>query len=330
MKTKLSNTVAASLAALLGTGFSDAALAQGAAEYPARPVTIILPYVPGGTTDIEARLYNEKLQASLKQPFLVDFKPGAGTTIGAAYVAKSAPDGYTLLMNTASFTVAPALYGDKSPYDAIRDFAPVSITTMTPNFMLVNNNIPVRTMKEYLAHIRANPGKVNFGTSGIGGINHLAGAWMHNITNTKVTFIHYKGGNDTLRTLVSGETDAAYAPPLTALPYVKSGKLKALAITTGERVRILPDYPTIVEEGIPGYEWSQWVGVFAPARTPAAIVNKLGAEFGKAAKQPDVIQKLEQGKVVVGSTPEELRRLVAREVPAWKKIIQDTGIKMEE
>jgi tripartite-type tricarboxylate transporter receptor subunit TctC len=330
MKTQTSATLAASLALLCGAGFSTMALAQGAADYPSRPVTIILPYVPGGTTDIEARLYNEKLQASLKQPFLIDFKPGAGTTIGAAYVAKSAPDGHTLFMNTASFTVAPALYGDKSPYDAIRDFAPVSITTMTPNFMLVNNNIPVRTMKEYLAYVRANPGRVNFGTSGIGGINHLAGAWMHNITNTKVTFIHYKGGNDTLRTLVSGETDAAYAPPLTALPYVKSGKLKALAITTGERVRILPDYPTIAEEGIPGYEWSQWVGVFAPARTPAAIVNKLGAEFGKAAKQPDVIQKLEQGKIVVGSTPEELRRLVAREVPAWRKIVQETGIKIED
>ncbi len=305
------------------------AIAQSADNFPSRPVTIVLPYVPGGTTDIEARLYNEKLSAALKQPFLVDYKPGAGTTIGAAYVMRSAPDGHTLLMNTASFTVAPALYGDKSPYDAVRDFAPISITTMTPNFFLVNNNIPVKTMKEYIAYVKANPGKVNFGTSGLGGINHLGGAWMHNLIGGKVTYIHYKGGNDTLRTLASGETDAAYAPPLTALPLMKAGKMRALAVTTEERARILPDYAPIADD-IPGYAWSQWVGVFAPVKTPAAIIAKLGVEFGRAAKQPDVIAKLEQGKMVVGSTPEELRKLVAREAPAWKRLVIETGAKIDE
>lgn len=318
------------LAAVLvaATFVPGAALAQSAANYPSRPVTIILPYVPGGTTDIEARLYGEKLQASLKQPFLVDYKPGAGTTIGAAFVMKSAPDGYTLLMNTASFTVAPALYGARSPYDPIKDFAPVSITTMTPNFILVNNNLPVKTMKEYIAYVKANPNKVNFGTSGVGGINHLGGAWLHDMIGGSVTYIHYKGGSDTLRTLASGETDAAFAPPLTALPLIKAGKMRALAVTTDTRARILPDYPSIAET-VPGYGWSQWVGVFAPAKTPAAIVNKLGTEFGKAAKQPDVIQKLEQGKMVVGSMPDELRKLVAREVPAWKKLVQQTGAKVD-
>jgi tripartite-type tricarboxylate transporter receptor subunit TctC len=324
-KNLLPGFVAASTLLLTWSG----ANAQSADNFPSRPVTIVLPYVPGGTTDIEARLYGEKLTASLKQPFVVDFKPGAGTTIGGAFVAKAAPDGHTLLMNTASFTVAPALYGARSPYDPIRDFAPVSITTMTPNFILVNAKLPVRNMKEYIAYAKANPGKLNFGTSGIGGINHLAGEWMHGLIGAKVTYIHYKGGSDTLRTLASGETDAAYAPPLTALPLIKAGKMRALAITTGERARILPDYPTIIED-IPGYEWSQWVGVFAPAKTPPAIVNKLGAEFGRAAKQPDVIAKLEQGKMVVGSSPDELRKLVAREVPAWRKLVQETGAKVEE
>jgi len=307
---------------------SGGALAQSGADYPSRPVTVIIPYVPGGTTDIEGRLYNEKLQESLKQPFLIDYKPGAGTTIGGAFVARAKPDGHTLLMNTATFTVAPALYGDRSPYDPIRDFAPVSITTMTPNFFLVHPSMPIKNMKEYIAYVKANPGKVNFGTSGNGGINHLAGAWMHGLIGATVTYIHYKGGNDVIRTLLSGEVNAAYAPPLTALPHVKSGKMRALAITTGERARILPDYGTISED-IPGYEWSQWVAVFAPAKTPAAIVAKLGAEYGRAAKQPDVVQKLEQGKMVVGSTPEELRKLVAREVPAWRKIVQETGAKAE-
>ena len=172
--------------ALLSAG----AFAQSADNYPSRPVTVVLPYVPGGTTDIEARLYGEKIQANLKQPFVVDYKPGAGTTIGAAFVAKSAPDGHTLFMNTASFTVAPALYGDKSPYDPIRDFAPISITTMTPNFILVNAKMPIRNMKEYIAYVKANPEKVNFGTSGVGGINHLAGAWMHSLIDGKVTYIH--------------------------------------------------------------------------------------------------------------------------------------------
>ena len=315
------------LAAALSSG---AALSQSGVDYPSKPVTFIVPYVPGGTSDVEARLYGQKLQESLRQPFVFDYKPGAGSTIGTAFVARSAPDGHTLLIHTATFTVAPALYGDRTPYDPIRDFAPVSITTMTPNFMLVNAGMPVRTMKEYLAHVRANPGKVNFGTSGVGGINHLAAAWMHNTVGAKVTYIHYKGGSDTLRTLVSGETDVAYAPPLSSLPYVKSGKLRLLALTTGERARIFPDVPTLIEEGIPGYEWSQWVAVFAPAKTPAAIVNKLGAEFGRIAKLPDVVQKLEQGKLVVGSTPEELRKLVAREVPAWKKIVQESGIKIDD
>lgn len=325
------HTISLSVFALaaLQCGGALAQSAQSADNYPSRPVTIVLPYVPGGTTDIEARLYNEKLATALKQPFLVDYKPGAGTTIGAAYVMRSNPDGHTLLMNTASFTVAPALYGDKSPYDPVKDFAPISITTMTPNFFLVNNNIPVKTVKEYIAYVKANPGKVNFGTSGVGGINHLAGAWMHGLIGGKVTYIHYKGGSDTLRTLASGETDAAYAPPLTALPLIKAGKMKALAVTTGERARILPDYAPLIDD-IPGYEWSQWVGVFAPIKTPAAIVAKLGVEFGKAARQPDVIAKLEQGKMVVGSTPEELRKLVAREAPAWKKLVIETGAKIDE
>jgi len=303
---------------------------SGVDSYPSKPVTIVIPYVPGGSSDVEARLYTQKITESLHQPFIFDYKPGAGATIGTAFVAKAAPDGYTLLMTTASFTVAPALMMDKSPYDPIKDFAPISITTLTPDLLLVKAALPVKSVAEYIAYAKANPFKLNFATSGAGGINHLAGAWLHSTTNTMATYIHYKGGADVMRSLVSGEADSGVTPPLTAIPHIKSGKVRVLGVTTSERVKFMPEYPTVIEEGVPGYEWSQWVAVFAPGKTPPAIVNKLGAEFGKAAKLPDVIQKLEQGKLVVGSTPEQLRRLVAREVLAWRKVVQDTGIKLED
>jgi len=295
-------------------------------NYPNRPVTIIIPYAPGGSTDVEGRLYAQKLTESLRQSFVIDYKPGAGATLGTAHAAKSAPNGYTLLMATVTFTVAPALYGAKTPYDPIKDFEPVSITTMTPDVFVVNAALPVKTLREYIAYAKANPGKINFSTSGLGGVNHLGGAWLHNATNTKVTFIHYKGGADVVRTVVSGEAHAGVTVPLTIGPHAKAGKAKILAVTTGERVKFLPDVPTVMEEGIPNYEWSQWVGAFAPARTPKGIVDKLGAEFARAARLPDVVQKLENGKLVVGSTPEELRKLVAREVPAWRKIVQEAGV----
>jgi len=304
--------------------------AQGQTSYPTRPVTIIIPYAPGGTTDIEGRLYAQKVSERLGQPFLIDYKPGAGTTIGTGIAAKAAPDGYTLLMHTATFTVAPALYGSKTPYDPIRDFAPISITTMTPDVFIVNANFPAKTLKEYIDYARTNPGKINFGTSGLGGINHLGGAWLHNATNTKVTFVHYKGGADVIRTVVSGEVHAGVSVPLTVLPQVKAGKMRMLAVTTGERVKFMADVPTVMEEGVPNYEWSQWVGVFAPVKVSRDIIEKLGAEFARAARLPDVVQALERGKLVVGSTPEELRRLVAREVPAWRKIVQESGAKLED
>ena len=318
------------LAGALATAALSAstAFAQGAADaYPARPVTIVIPYGPGGSTDLEARLYTQKLTESLRQPFLIDYKPGAGATIGTAFVARAVPDGYTLLMHTATFSIAPATYGDKSPYDAIKDFAPVSLTTMTPDILVVTASLPVNNVREYIAYAKANPGRLNFGTSGMGGINHISGAWLHSTTNTAVTFVHYKGGNDIMRTLVSGEIQSVVAPPLIVLPHVKSGKVRALAVTTADRVSFLPDLPSLQEEGVPNCDWANWVAAFAPARTPAAIVNKLGAEFSRIVKLPDIVQKLGQGKVMVGSTPEELRKLVAREVPAWKKIVLENGIK---
>jgi tripartite-type tricarboxylate transporter receptor subunit TctC len=314
-------------ACLLSAG---ANVVQGQSNYPSRPVTIIIPYAPGGTTDIEARLYTQKIGERMGQPFVLDYKPGAGATLGAGQAAKAAPDGYTLLMHTATFTVAPALYGSKTPYDPIRDFAPISITTMTPDVFIVNASFPAKNLKEYIAYAAANPGKINFGTSGLGGINHLGGAWLHNATKTKVTFIHYKGGADVIRTVTSGEVHAGVSVPLTVLPQVKAGKMRMLAVTTAERVRFMPDVPTVMEQGVPNYEWSQWVGAFAPVKTPAAIIDRLGAEFARAAKLPDVVKALENGKLVVGSTPEELRKLVAREVPAWRRIVEESGAKLED
>lgn len=327
----------ASLRALLGTGFvaftaigaAGNAHAQSAA-YPSRPVTAIAPIAAGGPVDREARVYTNKMGDLMGQPFIIDFKPGAGTTVGGAYVAKSKPDGYTLLIANASFTVYPAFYTDLS-FDTVRDFAPVSLMSQRTTVLVVHPSFPAKTYAEYIGYARANPGKINFSALGAGSAPHLGGAWLHNATNTQVTFIQYKGVSTQMPDMLSGRVDATVATLLSVLPLIKSGKMRALAVANTTRSNLLPELATIEELGVPGYNYAAWLGFVAPAGTPAAIVGKLSEGFAKAAKDPEVALPLEaEGSVMLGSTPAQFRQLIVTETALWKGLVQKLGIQLEE
>lgn len=313
------------------TLLAGVAFAQGAADsYPSKPVTLVNPYAAGGPADRETRLYAAKLTAMTGQPFVIEYRPGAGTAIGSGYVAKAPADGYTLLVATGSLTVLPALYKDLT-FDVRKDFAPVSLMSQRTSVLLAHPSFPAKNFREYIAYAKANPGKINFGTAGAGSITHLAGAWMHGATDTRITFIHYKGTAPAMVDLLAGRVDLTAAGLLTALPAIKAGKLRAIAIMGEEPSALLPGVQTIDEQGIPGYNYASWLGISAPAGTPAAIVNKLGETLAKVAKSPDVAGPLEaEGGVMIGSTPAQFRQVMVSEVDRWQKVVRDAGIKLEQ
>ena len=307
------------------------AAGQGAADnYPFKPVTVVAPYEPGGPIDTEARVYTKKLNEFMPQPFVIEYKTGAGTRIGVNYVAKSAPDGHTLLITTASFTIFPVLFKNL-PFDTIKDFAPVSQMTQQTTAFVVRPSFPAKNFAEYIAYARANPGKVNYGMLGAGSTGHLVGAWLESSSNTKVTYVPYKGTAPELVDVVAERLDVATAALVTALPFIKSGKMRALAVMNDSRSRLLPDVPTVSEQGLPGFAYTNWTGVFAPRATPVAIVNKLGEALARVAKSPDVIAGADaHGNVMMGSTPAQFSNVVVTETARWQKLVKDAGIKMEE
>lgn len=308
---------------------SGALFAQGAL-YPSKPVTLIIPLAPGGPVEREMHFYTQKMQDQLGQPFILDYKLGAGGAIAAAYVAKAAPDGYTLLVVNSAFTIFPALYKDLS-FDFIRDFVPISLVSKRPLLWMVPATFPAKTYAEYIAYAKAYPGKINLGTTGAGTGTHLSGAWLHNATNTRVTFVHYKGTGAVLPDLIAGRLDVSGVALPLALPLIKSGKLRALAMMGDKRTPFIPDLPTVAEQGIPGYEYGSYTGFVAPAATHVAIVNKLSEAFIRVVRLPDVTSRLEaDGNVVIGNTPSQFRQLLVSETENWRKLVQDIGFKLEE
>lgn len=306
------------------------ALAQGAADYPAKPVTIVVPFGPGASVDIETRLYAGKLSEQMGRQFVVEYRAGAGGTIGTAYVARAPADGHTLLTITSSFTGAPALYKNLA-YDPIRDFSGVSLMSKRTGVILVHPSVPYTNVAEFLAYARANPGKINVSTTGAGGTPHLNAEWLHNMTRTQVTFVHYKGSSSGLTDLMAGRVQVTYATLLSGMAHIKSGKVRALAIASAERSPSMPLLPTVQEQGVPGYDYASWLAIAAPNATPAAIVNRLSAELGKVAKMPDVMQRLEaDGGILIGGSPGALNQLIASESARWRKLVADADIKLEE
>jgi tripartite-type tricarboxylate transporter receptor subunit TctC len=320
------------LAGAMAVLCSGALLAQTAGHFPNKPVTIVLPFTSGASTDIETRLYQARLMEDLGVPVLIDYKPGAGSSLGTIYVAKSAPDGYTILAITPGYTVYPAFFPlDKLPYDPLKDLAPISQVNKRSAMLLVHPSLGVKTYQEYVAYARANPEKINFGTSGGGGIFHIAGAWLHSATNTKATFIHYKGAGPMNTDLVAGRVHVAPGLPFVVAPFVKSGKILAIASLSAERSKFMPDLVPVAEMGIPGYDYSSWSGYLAPGRTPEAIVNRWNKAFQHVAKAPEVIKRMEADSAeMVGSSPEAFRKLLTTQVAVWRKVVQENNIKLEE
>ncbi len=294
---------------------------ESADAYPSKPVRIISPQATGGT-DVQARVYAEKLFERFGRQFIVENRPGAGNTAGPAVVAKSAPDGYTLLVVTPSFTFSSALYN--VPYDAIRDFTPISLMNRAPYFVFVNPAMPAKSIRELIALGRANPGKLNWGGGATGSSTHLAAEWFCSLAKIKMTYVPYKGAALATTDLLGGYIDVTMGGT-SGVPHWKAGRLRALGVSTLQRFSHYPDLPTIAEQGVPGYEVTTFHGWAAPAGTPPAIINKLSAELARIARMPDVVERVRAGDMV-GSTPEEFSRLIAAEIPRLRKIVKDARI----
>ncbi len=300
-----------------------------AGAFPSKPITVIVPFPPGGTSDIEGRLYTGKLVENTRWPIVIEYKLGAGATVGVSYVAKAAPDGYTLLSGTSSFVAAPAVYRNIS-YDPVKDFAPVVLMTKRGSLFVVHAAVPARSFAEYVAYVKANPGKINMGTSGAGSAPHLAGALLHDMIEADVAFVHYKGSSQMNIDLAAGRIQTNIGI-LAVLPLVKSGKLRVLGVTSLTRSKLLPDIPTIAEQGVPGFENVGWSGFVAPAQTPGAVISRLNAEFVKVARSPEIAARLaEDNGDPIGSTPEEFRQFIIQEVARWQRTAKRAGIQLDE
>jgi tripartite-type tricarboxylate transporter receptor subunit TctC len=300
-----------------------------AQTYPSKPVRLVVPFAPGGSNDIMARLVGQKLGERLGQQFVVDNRPGASGIIGTDAAAKAAPDGHTVLMMSLTLAVNPSLYA-KLPYDTEKDLLPVSLVASAPLMLVVHPSIPAQSVPEFLAYARANPDKLNFGSGGAGTTPHLAGEMVKSMAGLRMTHVPYKGGGPALADLVGGQIQLMLENIPSTLPYVKGGRLRALAVTGNKRSPLVPDLPTLDEAGLKGFEIVGWNGLFVPAGTPPQIVAKLHTETVKVLALPDVKERLATlGADGVGSSPEEFTAFVRAEVRKWAKVVKEAGIKLE-
>ena len=316
-------------ASLLALAVPGAAWAQAA--FPNKPVRIVVPFPPGGSTDLLARRLGEKLSAAFGQPVIVENKPGAGGTTGADLVAKSAPDGYTLLMGvTGSNAIAASLY-PRLPYDPLKDFAPVSMVVSAPLVLAVNATSPVKTVSDYIAAARAKP--MTYGTPGNGTSMHLTGEMFDLATGVKLTHVPYKGSAPAMNDMLGGSLESMFGDFLVLLPQVRAGKVTPIAVTSLRRHPLLPDVPTIAESGLPGlagFEALSWQGLFAPAATPRDVLLRINTEVVKALESPDIREFFgSQGFLVGGSSPDQFRSFIAAEVPKWGRVIRNANVKID-
>lgn len=322
---RISCLAALSAAALLACGANVAAAADA---WPSKPITLVVPFASGGTTDIIGRVVGHKLGEALHQPVVVDNRPGAGGTIGASNVARANPDGYTFLLATVAHTMAPSIY-KSLPYEFTRDLDPVGMVALTPNVLLVNSSLPVKTVPELIAYIKAHPGQVNYGSAGIGSTEHMSGALFRSLTGTDIAHVPYKGGAPMMTDLIAGQIQMAIETSPSAAPHVRSGKVKALAVTSAKRSAAYPGVPTL-SESVKGYEVTTWYALMAPHGTPAAIEQRVAAELTKVLKQPDIQKKFEEQGVTPGEmNGTQLAEFIRSENTRWAKVAKDSGIKAE-
>ena len=303
------------------------ATATAAQGWPARPVRIVVPYAPGGTVDTVARVVAQDLSESLGQQVVVENRSGASGVIGTDFVAKAAPDGYTLLVNASLHIVTPMLVAGVA-YDPVKDFTPVSYIGSVPLMMVANASLPANNFREFAALVKANPGKHNFASSGTGAAGHLAEELVKKLAGLDIQVITYRGTAPGMVDLIAGNISALIDPMPATLPHVRGGKVKALAVTSPKRLAILPDVPTLAESGLPGFDMVSWYGLWGPANLPREIVARLAPAVGKAVKSKLAVDRLSgQAFDPVGSGPEELSAVMARELPIYQQIIRDAGIK---
>jgi tripartite-type tricarboxylate transporter receptor subunit TctC len=301
----------------------------GAQAYPANPVRVIVPFPPGGGVDGAGRLISQKLSEALGRQFVVDNRPGANGMIGSEIAAKSPKDGYTLMVNGANFVTTPSLYS-KVTYDPVKDFEPVSLVALAPNVLVVHPSLPAKSVKELIALAKARPGQVNFAGSGSGSTPHLAAELFNTLAKVAMVHVPYRGTGPAIVGLMSGEASVMFMPTTNAVPLVKGGRLRALAVTTRERVPALPGLPTVAESGLKGYESSQWYGVLAPAGTPPDVLGLLNSHIAKIMQAPDMKQRLAtDGLVAVGGTREQFAAHIRTETAKWAGVIRRSGAKVD-
>jgi tripartite-type tricarboxylate transporter receptor subunit TctC len=316
-----SRTIFAVLALTAASAFAQ--------NYPARPVRLVVAYAPGGSNDILARALAQKLGETWKQPVLVDNRPGGNTIIGTDLVAKAPPDGYTLLVTPPSFVINPGLV-KKLPYDSLRDFTPVSLLNINPQVLVVNPSVPAKNVKELIALAKSKPGVLNYSSSGSGGANHLAGELLKSMAGLRIVHVPYKGNAPSLTALVSGEVDFAINSLPSALPLIRPGRLRAIAVTSRTRSSVLPELPTIEESGLRGYEAVAWTGLSAPAKTPRDIVERINGTVAATIATPEFRDRLRsEGSDPVGSTPEQFAAFLQSEIAKWQKIVSAAGVVAE-
>jgi tripartite-type tricarboxylate transporter receptor subunit TctC len=315
---------AAALLALAAPG----AFAQGPA-YPAKPITMVVPFPPGGPTDLVARVLAQKIGEQMGQSILVDNRAGANGNIGAQLVAKAPADGYTILYNTSSITLSPALYKSVS-YDVQKDFAPVALVAVVPLALVVHPSIPANNVKEFVAYAKAHPGKLSYGSAGNGNVTHLGAFQFVQANGLEATHVPYKGSAPADVDLVGNQIQFMTDTVNSVMGFVRDKRLKMLAVTTSKRMTLFPDVPTLAESGMPGFEVGAWQGVMVPAGTPPAVVERLNAEIAKALKSPDVRERLAlQGAEPLGSTPQEYGAYVKKELTRWAGVVKATGVTLD-
>jgi len=318
------------IAALVAASITPALAAESANDYPSKPIRLVVPFTPGGSTDILARVIGQKLTEAWGKQVVIDNRPGAGGNIGVDLVAKSPADGYTLVMgHIGTFGVNPTLY-PKLPFDPVKDFQPITLVALVPNMLSVNPALPAKSVKELVALAKAKPGTINFGSGGSGSAAHLAGEYFKLLTKTEITHIPYRGTSPAVTDLIAGQIQMIITGVPPTLSFVKAGKLRALGVATAKRLPLLPELPTIAEAGVPGYEATQWYGVLAPAGVPKPIVAKLNAEMVKAIKGADVRDKLAaEAAEPVGNTPEEFGAFIRKEIARWAPVVKASGARPE-
>ena len=321
MNTRRKLVIAAGAGALMGQ-MPGQAIAQA---YPSKPIRFIMPYPPGGSSEILARPIAHELTKSLGQSVFVDFKHGGGSTIGADTVAKSPPDGHTVVMMLSAHAINASLM-PKLPYDTVKDFATITLAATLPLVVVVPAQSPFRTIGDLIAHAKANPGKLNFASAGPGNTSHLSVEYFKSVVGLDMTHVPYKGSGPAIIGLLGREVDFMFDSLSSSLPQIQAGKFRAIAMSTLKRSRILPDVPTIHESGVRGFDVSVWYAILAAAGTPAPIVARLNAEFNKAMRAPEAKEKIEAaGYDIVGSTPEQLDAFIKAEIVRWAKVVKDSG-----